>query len=303
LGAGPVPPTDRTQTGLISIILATYRREDALDVVLRGLARQTDRQFEIIVADDGSGPETRDLVHRWARETDIHVSHIWHEDTGFRLSEIRNRGILASRGSYCIFLDGDCIPRPSFVAVHRALSEPGWFVAGNRVLMSRDLTESVLADAATPVVWRLDKLLALRRQRKINRLAPLLRLPLGGLRRLRQRAWRGARCCNVGVWRHDIDQVDGFDASYRGWGLEDSDFLIRLLRAGVRRKDGNFATGVLHLWHPENDRSNLPENKRRLDEIERIDRVRALTGLSALSDSAGGDEPRLDARSANAESR
>jgi hypothetical protein len=76
--------------------------------------------------------------------------------------------------------------------------------------------------------------------------------------------------------------VDGFDATYSGWGLEDSDLLIRLLRRGVRRKDGNFATGVLHLWHPENDRSLLPDNQRRLDAIAGADRVRSIVGLSAL---------------------
>jgi len=76
--------------------------------------------------------------------------------------------------------------------------------------------------------------------------------------------------------------VDGFDITYSGWGLEDSDLLIRLLRAGIRRKDGNFATGVLHLWHPENDRSLLPDNQRRLDAIASADRVRSIVGLSTL---------------------
>ena len=73
-----------------------------------------------------------------------------------------------------------------------------------------------------------------------------------------------------------------FDAAFSGWGLEDSDLLIRLLHAGLRRKDGNFATGVLHLWHPESDRSCLPENQCRLDEVERSDRFRAIAGMSGL---------------------
>jgi glycosyltransferase involved in cell wall biosynthesis len=282
-------------TGLISVILTTYRREDALDAVLRGLARQSDRAFEIIVADDGSGPATRDLVERWAADLDVRLKHVWQEDRGFRLAEVRNRGILVSHGDYCVILDGDCIPRPDFIAVHRRLAEPGWFVTGNRILMSRELTEHLLADTSVAEPgglkdWGFKDWLALRRQGKINRLAPLMRLPLGPLRRLRQGAWRGARACNLAVWRRDLDLVDGFDASYSGWGLEDSDLLIRLLHAGVRRKDGNFATGVLHLWHPENDRSNLPENQRRLDEIERSERVQAITGLSALRGAAAADQ-------------
>jgi glycosyltransferase involved in cell wall biosynthesis len=269
-------------TGLISVILTTYQREDALDAVLRGLARQTDRDFEIMVADDGSGPQTRELIGRRAADIGVRLEHVWQEDRGFRAGEARNRAVLASRGGHCIFLDGDCIPRPDFVAAHRTLAEPGWFVTGNRVLLSRELTERVLAEAAEVERWSLSAFTALRRHRKINRLAPLLSLPLGPLRKLRSRAWRGARSCNLAVWRRDFDAVDGFDATYSGWGLEDSDLLIRLLRAGIRRKDGNFATGVLHLWHPENDRSLLPDNQRRLDAIAAADRVRSMVGLSAL---------------------
>jgi len=268
--------------GLISVILTTYQREDALDAVLRGLAAQSDRGFEIVVADDGSGPQTRTLVERRAAELGVPLAYVWQEDRGFRAGEVRNRGILASRGDYVIFLDGDCIPRRNLVAVHRRLAEPGWFVTGNRVLMSRELTEQVLARPSEIEHWSALDWIVLRRRGKINRLAPLLRLPLGPLRRLRQSAWRGARSCNLAVWRRDIERVDGFDASYSGWGLEDSDLLIRLLRAGIRRKDGNFATGVLHLWHPENDRSLLAENQRRLDAIAAADRVRAMVGLSAL---------------------
>jgi glycosyltransferase involved in cell wall biosynthesis len=268
-------------TGRISVIVTTYNREPALDAVLRALARQTDRKFEIIVADDGSGPATRHLIERRAAGGEPRIAHVWQEDRGFRAGEARNRAIRASGGAYCIFLDGDCIPRPDFIAVHRALAEPGWFVTGNRVLLSRTLTERVLAEPAEPEVWTLARWLGLRLRGDLNRVAPLVPLPLGPLRKLRPRAWRGARSCNLGVWRSDLDRVDGFDTRYCGWGLEDSDLLIRLLHAGGRRKDGNFATGVLHLWHPENDRSLLPENQRRLDEVERIERLRAVAGLSA----------------------
>jgi hypothetical protein len=110
----------------------------------------------------------------------------------------------------------------------------------------------------------------------------LVRLPLGPLRKLQPQAWEGARCCNFAAWRADLVRVDGYDASYVGWGREDSDLLVRLLRAGVRRKNGMFATGVLHLWHPEADRSALPQNDQRLDRVLHGDRIRAECGLSAL---------------------
>lgn len=273
---------------LISTIISTYNRADALGAVLRGLERQTDQDFEVIVADDGSGPATGAFLRDMASRFPVPLKHVWQEHRGFRVAECRNRAILASSGAYCIFLDGDCIPRPNFIAVHRSLAEPGWFVSGNRVLMSRELSERILAASSEPELWAFGTWLVLRLQRKINRLASLLPLPLGPLRKLRSTLWRGARACNFAVWRSDLDRVDGFDACYSGWGLEDSDLLVRLLHAGLRRKDGNFATGVLHLWHPENDRSFLPENERRFATLADADRIQPAAGLSRLDLVGGG---------------
>lgn len=271
---------------LISVIVTTFERPDALVLVLRALAHQSDRNFEVIVADDGSGPDTAAVVKSWASQLAGRLRHVRHQHRGFRAGEIRNRAILASGGAYCIFLDGDCIARSDFVAAHRALAEPGWFVAGNRVLLSPSCTKQVLQENAAPEAWTLHDLIALRRRHAINRLLPAIRLPLGPLRKLRSTQWQGARSCNIAVWRSDLDRVDGFDHVFSGWGLEDSDLLVRLLHAGIRRKDGAFATGVLHLWHPESDRSALGENRARLDAVIASDRVRAEFGLSRLPNSA-----------------
>ena len=140
----------------------------------------------------------------------------------------------------------------------------------------------MLREKLAPETWRFADWLAQRWRGGINRLGALLQLPLGPLRRLRQNAWRGARSCNLAVWRSDLTRVDGFDAAYRGWGKEDSDIIVRLRRAGVRRKDGVFATGVLHLWHAEADRSALPANEQKLSDIIASDEIRAQRGLSAL---------------------
>jgi glycosyltransferase involved in cell wall biosynthesis len=265
---------------LISIIVTTYERPDALALVLRALAQQTDRDFEILVADDGSGPETAELVKSWTLRLGVPLRHVWHEHRGFRAGEIRNRAILASRGPYCIFLDGDCITRPDFVTSHRKLAERGWFVTGNRMLLSTSCTKQVLQDEAAPEAWTLRDLVARRCRGEINRLLPALSIPLGPLRKLRSRNWEGARSCNLAVWRSNLDRVDGFDSAFSGWGLEDSDLLVRLLHAGVRRKNGAFATGVLHLWHPQSDRSSLADNRARLDAVIASDRVQAERGLS-----------------------
>ncbi len=274
---------------LISVIVTTYNRDDALAAVLRSLGRQTDRDFEVIVADDGSGPATAALVAASKATVGHRVEHVWHEDKGFRAGEIRNRAVLAALGDYCVFLDGDCIVRPDFVAMHRQLAEPGTFVTGNRILLSRDLTAKVLRDGLTPETWNCRTWIAERLRGGVNRLSALLKLPLGPLRRLRAKQWRGARSANLAIWRRDLLTVDGYDSDYAGWGKEDSDIIVRLLRAGIARKDGSFATGVIHLWHQEADRSALPENERKLGLILDGDSVRAKRGLSALRVAAAGN--------------
>lgn len=267
---------------LISVIVTTYERADALDAVLRSLAGQSDRRFEVVIADDGSGPPTAALVEAWQGRLGAPLARVWHEHRDFRAGEIRNRAILKSQGDYCVFLDGDCLARPDFIATHRALAEEGWFVTGNRGLLSPALTAMVLREGLTPEQWGLRAWIGQRRADGINRLSPVLRLPLGPLRKLRPRAWEGARSCNLAVWRADLDCVDGFDAAFSGWGKEDSDLLVRLLHAGVRRKDGGFATGVLHLWHPEADRAGLAANVNRLDLVLGGNRVRAERGMTSM---------------------
>ena len=268
---------------LISVIVTTYNRDDALAAVLRSLARQSDADFEVIVADDGSGPSTAALVGSWTARIGHRVVHVWHEDAGFRAAEIRNRAILVARGDYCVFLDGDCIVRRHFVAAHRRLAERGWFVSGNRVLLSADLTARVLREGIAPEEWPFRSWVTQRLRGGVNRLAALVSLPLGSLRRLRNGEWEGVRSCNLAIWRSDLDRVDGFDADYAGWGKEDSDIVVRLLHAGVKRKDGNFATGVIHLWHKEADRGRLSENEGRLAVVIGSDGVRARRGLSAMA--------------------
>jgi glycosyltransferase involved in cell wall biosynthesis len=273
----------------ISIVVTTYEREDALDAVLRSLAGQSDRDFEVIVADDGSGPATAALVEGWRPRLGAPLSHVWHEHRDFRAGEIRNRAVLASRGRYVVFLDGDCLVRPDFVAMHRRLAERGWFVTGNRALLSPELTRSVMTEGHEAERWPLTRWLGHRLSGRLNRIAALLHIPLGPLRKLRPKAWQGARSCNLAVWRDDLDAVDGFDAAFSGWGKEDSDLLVRLLHAGLRRKDGAFATGVLHLWHPPADRARLPENEAMLERVIASGRMRAERGMSTLT----ADEPAM----------
>jgi glycosyltransferase involved in cell wall biosynthesis len=263
----------------ISVVVATYNWPAALDRVLASLADQTYPDFEAIVADDGSGPEVASLVETWKRHAPFPVRHVWQEDEGFRAAAIRNRAVAASDGYYIVFLDADCLVRPDFLARHAALAAEGRFVAGNRVLLSRELTERIVGGGLKVADWPSRRWLAERRQDGIKRWWPLLRLPPGAWRDRAPHAWRGAKTCNLAIWRDDLLAVNGLDERYAGWGYEDSDLVIRLIRHGVRRRDGRLGTTVLHLWHDETGREGTDENLVRLAMIRDGSAIRAEVGL------------------------
>lgn len=265
---------------LLSLIVTTYNRPDALAAVLAGLRAQDDHGFEVLVADDGSRDDTRELVERTARDAPIRIAHVWQEDLGFRAGAARNRAAAQTAGKYLVFLDGDCVPRPDFVAQHRRLAERGWMVAGNRILLSESFTREALEGRLPIHAWTLAHWREARERGAINRTAPLRILPLGPLRKLGGRSWERVRTCNLGVWADDFRAVNGFDEAFEGWGFEDSDLAVRLLNLGVRRKYGAFATGVLHLWHREYDRAREGENWQRLQQRIGSGEVRAARGLA-----------------------
>jgi glycosyltransferase involved in cell wall biosynthesis len=250
-----------------SIILTTYNRPDALHTVLSSLAHQHHLPDEVLIADDGSGPETAKCVQYWQKQAPFQLYHVWQPDRGFRAAAARNRAIARALADYIIFLDGDCLTFPDFIQRHLELAEAGWFLVGNRLLLDRALTQRILTGLENPLQWSYWQWLHARGRGETNRLAPLLRLSDGAWRKCRRWRWQGVRTCNLGVWRQDVLAVNGFDERYQGWGHEDADLVVRLLHLGRRRKDGQFAVPVAHLWHAENDRSAEKENQVRLENI------------------------------------
>ena len=235
----------------IAVIVSTYEHPDALDAVLRSLEDQTYRRFEVVVADDGSGPDSRTLVARRAKEVGFPLRHVWQEDRGYRLAAVRNRGVAATELPYLVFLDGDCLVRPDYLRRHARLAERGHLVHGSRVRLGRELSQTALEGQLPLQRWSSPRWLAERLRGRVDRFTPLLRLPMGPLRRVSPRAWRGVKGCNLAVWRDDFLAVNGFDEGFNGWGFEDNDLVLRLIRHGVRRKEGRYAVPVLHLWHEE----------------------------------------------------
>jgi GT2 family glycosyltransferase len=245
---------------LISIVITTYNRSDALAAILAALAVQDDRAFEVIVADDGSTQAHQDAMVTAARAIGLPLVHVWHPDVGFTASRVRNLGVAAASGTYLILLDGDCVPETDFVRQHRRLREQGCFVNGSRVMLSEHLTQQVIGGhtvvhGRSVLFW-----LGQRLSGGANKLGSLLRLSDFAARTHASFQWKGIRSCNMGVWRKDYEAVDGFDESFVGWGHEDADFVLRLHNAGIKRKNGFYATEVYHLWHKQASRTTESKN-------------------------------------------
>lgn len=270
----------------ICVVVTTYNRPDALGAVLRGYREQSDTDFELIVADDGSTAHTRAVVEEWAGRVPFALFHVWQPDEGFRAAAIRNRALARTQAEYVVFTDGDCAPSRTFVAQHRRLAEPGWFLAGNRLLLSEAFTRRVLQDSLALHRFTWADWIRARARGEVNRSIPLIRLPDGAWRKRYARRWEGVKTCNLSAWRGDLLAVNGLDEAYSGWGLEDSDLVIRLLHRGVRNKSARFAAPVFHLWHREYDRAGLPENRRRLEELIHSTRTRAQRGLDQYREAA-----------------
>ncbi|MGZ5127359.1 MAG: glycosyltransferase family 2 protein [Burkholderiales bacterium] len=266
-----------------AVIVTTYNRPDALQVVLEGYREQTVGDFELLIADDGSRDETRALVADYSKRTRFPIHHVWQEDRGFRAGAARNRALAHTRADYVIFSDGDCVPPVFFVEQHRALAERGNFLSGNRILLSAAYTARLLEARAAIHRMSTPQWLIAWLRRDVNRALPLVRLPDGAFRKRHMLQWEGVKTCNFSAWRKDLVHVNGFDEQYSGWGLEDSDLVIRLLHAGVRHKSARYAAPVFHLWHHDNDRTQLAENQRRLDTILASEQVAAVVGLDQYS--------------------
>jgi GT2 family glycosyltransferase len=263
----------------VAVIVSTYNRPKALDLVLEGLSRQNISPSQILVGDDGSGEETRSVISRWQKQG-LAVEHCWHEDHGYRKSVIMNQTIRRVEQPVCIFTDGDCVPLANFVEDHVRYAEPGYILAGPRVLASRPLTQS-LEDGKESCfdknfLWWLKQ----RVDGNINRLAPLVHLPDGAWRKLSPRKWQWVRGCNFSVETKHVWHVGGFEENLFGWGPDDSDIAVRMINAGVRVKSLRFAAPVLHLWHKEESRVTLEQNLTYLHTALTEKRTRAAAGFS-----------------------
>jgi glycosyltransferase involved in cell wall biosynthesis len=249
----------------ISVIVATYNWPEALKLCLASLISQTDINYEIIVADDGSKPPTKEVINEMSANSHLTIKHLWQEDDGCRKTRILNSGIQASSGSYLIFIDGDCIAQPDFIAQHRKLAQKDFLITGSRILLSKKITQELLTHKAWDFSKFKSQIVKFRLGGDINKaLQLIIKRGDGKWRHFSRFAWRRIKGCNMSCWKADALEIGGFDGTLIGWAHEDADFVFRLEHSGVSRKSGSWATEVLHLFHQVRDQSLNHESIERL---------------------------------------
>ncbi len=255
----------------VSLIITTYNRPDALKLVLKSALKQHRLPHEIVVADDGSGEETANVIQEAAKKSPVPILHAWQEDEGFRAAMSRNRAAAMSSGEYIVMIDGDMVLHPLFIKDHMEAAEPGTFVQGSRVLLSEEATKEAIIKSQISF--------SIFSKSIKNRKNALRCTLLSSLFSRKSRSLKGIRTCNFALFRKDLLAVNGFDNRFVGWGREDSEFAARLLNSGMVRKDLRFAAIAYHLYHKESTREALKENDRRLERTIKERVVRCEDGI------------------------
>jgi glycosyltransferase involved in cell wall biosynthesis len=266
----------------IALVITTHERPDALAAVLASVDAQSRPPDGIFIADDGSGAPTAELIAGFSRRSTAPVRTVRQPHEGFRVARLRNLAIVATMSAlapdeavYLMFVDGDMLLHPEFIADHARLARRGWFTQGVRVHADAALTRRLIDAPA-------------------SRLAPFSR-GLGGLRRayllrspaaatLARRFANGLvaiKSCNLAVWRDDLVRVNGFNEAFEGWGPEDKELALRLTHAGVRRQTLLFGGIAVHLHHAAASRDALPANLVRLEATRRERGIRCEKGLDS----------------------
>ncbi|MBR9991157.1 MAG: glycosyltransferase [Gemmatimonadetes bacterium] len=268
-----------------SVIISTYNKPHFLERVLRGYGVQSRRDFQIVVADDGSGPETAEVIRRVQKETGLNLLHVWHEDRGFRKTEILNRAIVASRGDHLLFTDGDCIPRSDLLEVHYSLTQPGRYLAGGYLKLPEDVSAAITIDDV--VSGRFAELDWLRAQgwRPGRRALRLVRSQrLAALFDALTPTAAHFHGNNASAAREALFEVNGFEGEM-GYGGLDRALGFRLENHGVKGRQIRHRAICLHLHHdrPYRVPDVVQRNREIQQRIRRNGEVRARLGIAELT--------------------
>jgi glycosyltransferase involved in cell wall biosynthesis len=260
----------------LSLLITTYERPDALARVLETVAWQTVAPNEVLIADDGSGVSTREVIEHFTRQAPYPVDHSWQAHEGFRVCRSRNLALARANGDYVVQVDGDMLLHPEFIADHRRAARPRAFVQGTRILLDEAATRDALANGPRVLEFFDAGMPGLRRAYAV-RSRRLSRLFMHAAN-----AFIAVKGCNQGYWHADALHVNGYDEAMTGWGSEDKEFAARLEHAGIRRRTLLFGAVAWHLHHPLASREHHGSNDAVLARTRRLRAIRCADGIQKL---------------------
>ena len=237
----------------ISLIITTYNRPNALLIVLQSVERQSQIPDEVIIADDGSDERTKRIIEDFSDKSRLKIIHSFQEDRGFRAAMSRNRAISKASNEYIVLIDGDMILHNTFIHDHSKNSQVGYFVQGTRVLLSKKRTREVFENHRLTYHFLESGLR--------NRKNAIYSNFLSSIFTFNKNFLRGIKTCNVAFFKKDCVSVNGFNNEFEGWGKEDSEFFMRMMNKGIKRKTLRFNAIQFHLWHNEVSRESLKKNE------------------------------------------
>lgn len=248
-----------------SLVTPTYNWPGALELLLLSILDQTVLPNEVIVADDGSREDTKQLIADFQKKFPVPLIHIWHEDLKNRKPRIMNQAIAASRQEYIIEIDGDIIMERHFVEDHLTFAEKGHYLYGSRAT----ILEGFLGELFSKKITRFNFF-----SKGIKKRSRTVRIPflMKFAKSVDQRSSK-LRGCNMSFWREDFIKINGFNESLVGWGIDDSEMIQRLHNIGIKGKRLKFAGIAYHIYHKEQSKSHLEIN----NEIERLTTEKKLT--------------------------
>ncbi len=255
----------------ISLIISTYNSPGMLRLCMMSVAKQTVMPDEVIIADDGSTEETKELIEEYTKILTCKVKHAWQEDRGFRLAESRNNALRMCEGDYVVFVDGDIIMERHFIKDHKKLAEKGYFVMGSRSKLKSDISQHLIKHKSIQRHWYSRGV-----KSRFNSLyMPWLSFYTKNMYKERARKGRGA---NMAMFMSDLIAVNGFDSDMVGYGMEDTDLIVRLVNLGLKRKWAKFQAIEYHLYHK--DKSFVQSNQALLQ--DNLKRTRCKNGIKKL---------------------
>ena len=253
----------------VSLFLTTYNWPEALALVLQSIGRQTTFPDEVIIADDGSDPETKNIIDQYRELLPFSLIHCWHEDNGYRINAIRNKAIAQANNPYIIQIDGDIILHENFISDHLDFARKGRFIIGRRLQLSESDTKQFcnLKTYSTTNAFR-NTIVAILHQKLLYN----------------SKTVKGVRGCNLAYWKEDAIAINGYDEDMTSKGPNDKEFSARLVHAGVKAYNLKFYANAFHLYHGEEGlRSNYEHVNSIYQDTLKNHKITCKNGLTKIS--------------------